>query len=66
MNVRFTDEETAALRAQAEVEHRSMGDVARAAVREYVARRRDLADVTAISRRGVDRFGGALWRLGEL
>ncbi|MCE3556097.1 hypothetical protein LWC33_32230 [Pseudonocardia sp. RS11V-5] len=38
MNVRFTDEETEALRAQAVAEDRSMQDVARAAVREYVER----------------------------
>ena len=41
MTLRLTDEETAALRAQAEEESRSMQDVARAAVREYVARRGD-------------------------
>lgn len=38
MNVRFTDEEAAVLRVQAQTEERSMGDVVRAAVREYVER----------------------------
>ncbi|GAA0945834.1 hypothetical protein GCM10009559_44030 [Pseudonocardia zijingensis] len=39
MTLRLTDEETEALRAQAEIESRSMQEVARAALREYVARR---------------------------
>ena len=39
MTLRLTDAETEALRAQAEIENRSMQDVARAALREYVARR---------------------------
>jgi predicted transcriptional regulator len=39
MTLRLTDAETEALRAQAEAEGRSMQDVARAAVREYVDRR---------------------------
>jgi hypothetical protein len=39
INVRFTDDELAALRAQAEVEQRSMDAVARDAVRQYIERR---------------------------
>jgi len=39
MTLRLTDNETEALRQQAEAEQRSMQDVARAAVREYVDRR---------------------------
>lgn len=39
MTLRLSDEEADALRAQAEAEDRSMQDVARAAVREYVDRR---------------------------
>ena len=38
MTLRLSDEEADALRAQAEAEDRSMQDVARAAVREYVDR----------------------------
>lgn len=38
MRVRFTDEETEQLRERARVEGRSMGDVTRAAVREYLER----------------------------
>ena len=39
MNLRLTDEETAALRARAEKEGRSMQEVARQAISEYVANR---------------------------
>jgi predicted transcriptional regulator len=38
MTLRLTDEEQAALRETAEREHRSMQDVARDAVRQYVER----------------------------
>ena len=51
MTLRLTDDETAALRKRAELEGRSMQDVARAAVREYVERssRRDLIGHSFIS-----------------
>ena len=39
MNLRLTDAETAALRARAEREGRSMQEVARQAIAEYVADR---------------------------
>jgi predicted transcriptional regulator len=39
MTLRLTDEETEALRAQAERENRSMQEVAREAIRLYVNRR---------------------------
>jgi predicted transcriptional regulator len=39
MNLRLTDEETAALRARAEKEGRSMQEVARQAINEYIAER---------------------------
>lgn len=45
MTVRLTDEETAALRAQAEAEGRPMQDVVRRAVREYIDRQHHRADV---------------------
>lgn len=38
MTLRLTDDEVGVLRAQAEAEGRSMQDVARAALREYVER----------------------------
>ncbi len=39
MNLRLTDEETAALRARADKEGRSMQEVARQAIDEYVSER---------------------------
>lgn len=39
MNLRLTDEETQALRAKAEQEGRSMQEVARAAIAQYVSER---------------------------
>lgn len=39
MTLRLTDDETAALRAYAEATGRSMQDVARQAIRDYVAER---------------------------
>jgi hypothetical protein len=65
MNVRFTEEETELLRAQAQAEDRSMGDVTRAAVREYVQRHRHhdrVADALAVLG---PRNADLLRRLGE-
>lgn len=65
MTLRLTDEEALALRQRAELECRSMQDVARAAVRDYVRRTstRDLVD------RALDedlpRYAEALERLGR-
>ncbi|HET9827997.1 MAG TPA: ribbon-helix-helix protein, CopG family [Nocardioidaceae bacterium] len=39
MNLRLTDEETEALRARAEQEGRSMQEIARAAIAQYVSDR---------------------------
>jgi hypothetical protein len=47
MTLRFTDAETQALRAQAAAEHRSMQDVARRAIVEYIERRRRERQVDA-------------------
>ena len=44
MTLRLSDEETLALRQTAEAEHRSMQEVARAAIAEYVQKRRTLRD----------------------
>lgn len=65
MTLRLTDEETEALRAQAEREERSMQDVARAAVREYVTRRGDDRLVDDELHFVVTRYSDALRRLGE-
>ncbi len=65
MTLRLTDEETEALRLRAEREGRSMQDVARAAVRDYVDRTstRELLDEVLDAE--LPRFAEALRRLGE-
>lgn len=65
MTLRLTDDEAAALRLRAEREGRSMQDVARAAVREYVERtsRRELLDEVLDAE--IPRYAEALRRLGE-
>ena len=65
MTLRLDDEETEALRARARLEGRSMQEVARQAVRDYVERtsRRDLLD--RVLDEGLPRYAEALRRLGE-
>jgi predicted transcriptional regulator len=65
MTLRLTDDETDALRRRAQREGRSMQDVARSAVREYVDRtsRRELLD--EILDEELPRYAEALRRLGE-
>jgi plasmid stability protein len=65
MTLRLTDEETEALRLRASHEGRSMQEVARAAVREYIDRtsRRELLDRVLDSE--LPRYAEALRRLGE-
>lgn len=65
MTLRLSDEEADALRAQAEAEDRSMQDVARAAVREYVERRGHEAQVRDLSAEARTRYADVLRRLGE-
>ncbi len=65
MTLRLSDEETDALRRRADREGRSMQEVARAAVREYIDRtsRQELLD--AVLDDELPRFAEALRRLGE-
>jgi hypothetical protein len=65
MTLRLTDEETAALRRRAQLESRSMQDVARQAVREYVEShsRADLLD--RVLDEELPRYAEALERLGQ-
>jgi plasmid stability protein len=65
MTLRLTDDETEALRLRASREGRSMQDVARTAVREYIDRtsRRELLD--GILDQEPPRYAEALHRLGE-
>ena len=65
MTLRLSDEETDALRRRAEREGRSMQEVARAAVRDYIDRtsRRELLD--EVLDEELPHFAEALRRLGE-
>jgi predicted transcriptional regulator len=65
MTLRLTDDETDALRRRARREGRSMQEVARAAVREYIERtsRRELLD--RVLDEDLPRYAEALERLGE-
>jgi predicted transcriptional regulator len=65
MTLRLTDDEADALRGQADVEGRSMQDVAREAVREYVERRAKHTRINAILDRELPRYAEALERLGQ-
>ncbi|MGO9790505.1 MAG: ribbon-helix-helix protein, CopG family [Solirubrobacteraceae bacterium] len=65
MTLRLTDDETDALRRRAQREGRSMQDVARAAVRDYIERtsQRELLDEVLDAE--LPRYAEALRRLGE-
>ena len=65
MTLRLTDAETEALRRRAELERRSMQDVARRAVRDYIERtsRRELLD--RVLDEELPRYAEALDRLGR-
>jgi len=66
MTLRLTEEETAALRAQAEREGRSMQVVARAAIRRYIEQNDHHERVAASAEEGAGRYAEALRRLGEV
>ena len=65
MTLRLDDAEAAALRKRADLEERSMQEVARAAIREYVEQhsRSDLID--SVLDRELPRYAEALERLGK-
>jgi predicted transcriptional regulator len=65
MTLRLSDAEAEALRRQAQREDRSMQDVARQAVRDYIERasRRELLD--RVLDEDLPRYAEALRRLGE-
>lgn len=66
MTLRLSDDEAEALRRQADIEHRSMQDVAREAVREYVGRRAHLARIDeALDVLTPPRYAELLDRLGK-
>ncbi len=65
MTLRLTDDETTALRQRAELEGRSMQDVARQAVREYVDSHSRAELLDKVLDRELPRYAEALERLGQ-
>lgn len=65
MTLRLTDEETDALRARAEAEGRSMQEVARQAVREYVEKSDVRTRLDRVLDTELPRYREALDRLGQ-
>lgn len=65
MTLRLTEEEADALRRQSELEQRSMQEVARTAVRDYIERasKRELLDRVLDAE--LPRYAEALERLGQ-
>ena len=65
MTLRLSEEETEALRLRAQREGRSMQEVARSAVREYIDRTSRLELLDEVLDAELPRFAEALRRLGE-
>jgi plasmid stability protein len=65
MTLRLTDEQAAALRRRAAKEGRSMQQVARTALDDYLVRVEDDERTDELAERGAQRFSELLRRLGE-
>jgi predicted transcriptional regulator len=65
MTLRLTDQETEALRRRAQLESRSMQDVARQAVREYVESHSRAELLDKVLDEELPRYAEALERLGQ-
>lgn len=65
MTLRLSDDETDALRRRAELENRSMQDVARQAIREYVETHSRAELLEQVLDSELPRFAEALERLGQ-
>ena len=65
MTLRLTDEQTAALRARADREGRSMQQVARSALDDYLMRAEDDELTDRLAEHGARRYAELLRRLGE-
>jgi plasmid stability protein len=65
MTLRLTDEQTQALRARADREGRSMQQVARAALDDYLLRAEDDELTDRLAEQGAQRYAELLRRLGE-
>src|SRR5580698_9089854 len=65
MTLRLADDETEALRRRAELEHRSMQEVARNAIREYVENHSRAELLDQVLDEELPRYAEALERLGK-
>ena len=65
MTLRLAEDEADALRRRAEIEHRSMQDVARQAIREYVENHSRSELLDQVLDEELPRYAEALRRLGE-
>lgn len=65
MTLRLTDDEAQALRTRAELESRSMQDVARQAVREYIEHHSRAELLDRVLDEELPRYAEALERLGQ-
>jgi plasmid stability protein len=65
MTLRLTDEQTEALRARAGKEGRSMQQVARSALDDYLLRAEDDEETDRLAEQGAQRFAELLRRLAE-
>jgi Ribbon-helix-helix protein, copG family len=65
MTLRLADDETEALRRRAELEHRSMQEVARQAIREYVENHSRAELLDQVLDEELPRYAEALKRLGQ-
>jgi predicted transcriptional regulator len=65
MTLRLAEDETEALRQRADLEHRSMQDVARQAIREYIENHSRAELLDQVLDDELPRYAEALRRLGE-
>jgi hypothetical protein len=65
MTLRLSEDETEALRTRARLEGRSMQEIARRAVREYIDRTSRLELLDRVLDEELPRYAEALERLGE-
>jgi predicted transcriptional regulator len=65
MTLRLAEDETEALRQRADLEHRSMQDVARQAIREYVENHSRAELLDQVLDDELPHYAEALRRLGE-
>ena len=65
MTLRLAEDDTEALRQRADLEHRSMQDVARQAIREYIENHSRSELLDGVLDEELPRYAEALRRLGE-